>query len=216
MPITNRGTLVSTVADRLQRTDLTTQIGDCVTLTEAYFNVELPLRMAEATSTPTGTIGSRNLALPAGFAEPITLDLTTFGSFDRLRAATAETIAYSAGNGAPTAWVITGANIELDYPCDQAHTFQFRYRGTSLLALAADADTNWLLQNHPDAYLFGTLGEIYALQENAPAASLWLQRRNDIVDKIAWKESRSKSVATLQVDPALLGGRGAFNINTGR
>lgn len=182
-----------------------------IAMAESQLNRRLALRVMETTTTLTGTIGEDHLDLPDDFVEPTALHLTTFGTADELRPDVNGDMPYSLQNGVPAGWAIDGSQIRLDRPCDQAHTFTFRYRKS--FALSDAAPTNWLLTNHPDAYLAASLGWGAAFALDDPAVLLWKAQAEEAINEIAWKESRS-SRGTLRTDPAL-SGRGSFNIMSG-
>lgn len=185
---------------------------DFVTLAEARIKRDIPMRVMLTTTTLTGTIGSRAVALPSDFIEPIALFLTTFGEETMLTPQVAGNFEYSTTSGTPNAWCINESNIDLDVICDQAHSFSFRYRKS--LALSDANPTNWLLTNHPDCYLSACLVEAALLTQDMDKIAVWEQRYQGTKEAIAWAEARNISVGTLQVDPALLR-HGSFNINTG-
>ena len=192
--------------------DISGNADDFITLAHAKLNRSMPGRQAWNDTTLTGTIGSRALTLPSGFVEPVRLQLTTFGEYEDLSPRAIASLPHSAVNGTPRTWAINGASIHLDCPCDQAHTFAFRYRGA--LALADDGDTNWLLANHPDVYLFAVLVEAGKFSRNASWLPMAVQFLREGMEEVAWVESRGDALARLTVDPALAGS-GAFNINEG-
>ncbi len=215
MAISTYAELKTAIANWLERsgdTTISANAGDFIALAESRLNRALALRAMETETTLTGTASSRSLVLPADFVEPKSLFLTTFGTQGRLRPFLAGTEPLSTANGTPTAWTVNGTNIDLDRPCDQAHSFLFRYRRS--FALSDGAPTNWLLSNHPDAYLFAALIEANIFLGDNEAAVGWELRLGQALGQIADKEGRSKSRATLVTDPAL-GAAGGFTITTG-
>ena len=174
---------------------------DFVRLGESRLNRILPLRVSHVNVALTGTPSSRSLALPADFVEPVALFLTTFGVQTMLKPQVAGTFAYGTTPGIPSAWCINGEAIDLDVPCDRAHTFSFRYRKSFTLSVAAPA--NWLLTNHPDCYLAAAMVEYFLFAMNEERAAVWQQRLNVAVEEIAGKDARGLAAATLAVDPAL-------------
>lgn len=60
----------------------------------------------------------------------------------------------------------------------------YRKLDTILATQDGDNATNWLIAEHPDAYLFGALTELFALGRNADAAVLWKQRRDETFAEI--------------------------------
>jgi hypothetical protein len=205
--------LKTAAANWLVRSDLTSRIPEFVSLAESRINRDLIGRQDESDVELTGTLSSRNLALSAAtrFGSPIALFLTTFGDQQMLKPMVSGAYEQSTTNGTPHAWSIDGTNIELDCPCDQAHTFLFRYRSTLDIA---STTTNWLLTAHPDVYLYAVLTEGFGFARNVPAAQMYDARFKEAVEQVGWNEARSKSVATLSVDPALTV-RGGFDINSG-
>ena len=217
MAISTFTELKDAIASWMDRDDarLTGNAENLIALCESRLNSTLPLRTMQVDTTLTGTISSRQLTLPTDMAEPIALYLTTYTDDRWLRpflAGSGPELAYSGGNAEPSAWTVNGLYIDLDAPCDQAHTFKFRYRQT--FALSSGSPTNYLLTNYPNVYLFGSMVEAYSLLKSAEKAMLWEQRFQQALDDARAREGRSTSMATLVLDPMLSGG-GGFDINTG-
>src|SRR5262245_30078978 len=212
MAITNYTELKTAVQTWLDRQDLSANAADFITLAESRLNRILPLRMNWTDALLAGTPGSRTLVLPGDFVEPIALFLTTFGPRTKLTPLVAGTFEYGTTNGVPSGWSINGGNIDLDVPCDQAHTFSLRYRKS--FALSDAAPTNWLLTNHPDVYLFAALVEAAFFIENPDFLTGVHQRLDLAIGELTTKEGRSVGLATLVADPGLRQSS-AFNINQG-
>jgi hypothetical protein len=68
--LTTYSELKASVADFLNRTDLTTTIPDFIALAEADINSHFDLRTVESDQALTAVTNSRFIALPAGFREP--------------------------------------------------------------------------------------------------------------------------------------------------
>lgn len=183
-----------------------------VTMFESRANAELEIRVAEVDTTLTGTTDSRSISLPSDFLEPIALFLTTYGVEEHLAPIIAGNYALETSSGVPEAWMINGSNLDLDKPCDQAHTFRFRYRMKKLDL--ATTDPNWLLTNHPDVYLYGVLREAAIFAGDDGAAAGYEVLYTQAKDRVKWLEARSKAIAPLRVDAGLVAVTG-FNINTG-
>lgn len=204
--------LKASVADWIARSDLTTQIPDFITLAEARINRKVRLRTFETDTTLTGTTSSRNLSLPSDYVEPIALFLTTSGDEELMTPFVAGTVEFQTYNGWPRRYTIDGTTIKLEKPCDQAHTFKFRYR--QKLALSDSAPTNWLLTNAPDAYLAQTLSEAYAFIMDVQKAASWDAKATRALDEVNLLNARHKAMAPLQADAGLRA-TGSFNINSG-
>lgn len=216
MAIADYDGLKAAVASWLARSgdsSITGAAGDFITLLEARLNRwQPPLRVAEVSTTLTGTTSSRFIALPSDFREPISMHRTTNSVYEPMRPFIPGTVAYDVENGTPVAWGIDGTNVVLNCPEAQADTFDFRYR--QKFALSDSDTTNYLLTNHPDVYLFGSLVEATAFMKTPAQATLWNGRFEQAMDEVTTQDARSKSIAPLVVDEALRTAR-TFNINTG-
>jgi len=218
MAITNYGELKTAIGTWLARSgdsSITGNAGDFIALLESRLNRWQPaLRTAEVDTTVTGTPGSRLIALPLDFLEPISLHRTTGGEiYEPMHPFIPGTVRLDPVAGTPTAWGIDGSNIVLGCLEAQADTFAFRYR--QKFALSDDTPTNWLLTQHPDAYLFGSLVEALAFMKTAGQAQIWNQRFSEAMDQITTQEAQSKAIAPLTVDAGLMARR-PFDIRRGR
>lgn len=214
MAISTYSDLISAVAKFAWREgdgEFESSAEDFIALGESRLNRELPLRVMETDVALTGTVGSRDIALPALYVEPIALHITTFGVSTPLKPSVAGEMPLNMNNGTPTAWCINGENIQVDTPCDQAHTFTFRYRKSFHLCLTDQ--TNWLLTKHPDVYLAAALVWGNVFMKDPEAATPWKALLEEAIEEISWKEAQSRT-GTLSVDPALAA-RGGFNIISG-
>ncbi len=218
MAIGTYGELKTAIGNWLARSgdaSITATAPDFITLLESRLNRWQPaLRVAEVDTTLTGTPASRFIALPSDFLEPISLHRTTGGDiYEPMRAFIPGTEALDPDAGIPRAWGIDGTNVVLGCLEQDADTFIFRYRQKFALGPAEDS-TNWLLTQHPDVYLFGSLVEATAFMKTAAQAQLWNQRFEAAMNEITTQEARSKSIAPLRVDSALITPR-PFNIYGG-
>ena len=156
MPLTTYTELKAAIASRLHRTDLTTQIVDYITLAEVNLNRSLDLPFQETESTLTAVVSSRSLTLPALFNTPVALYLTTYLPRIELEYRLPKDMQVYSSNGPAQYWTIDGTVLNVNTPADKAYTYSFRYLASYNLA---STNTNSLLTNHPDLYLFGALVE---------------------------------------------------------
>lgn len=153
--ITNYTTLQSTIADYLNRADLTAQIPTFIQLAEADFNTRIRTRemivRAEAQSSnefvqlPADWLEAINLHIIDG-AQPlrfVTLDEADYINKQQIFTNVA---AYSLMNGAIELIPAPGADIDIE----------MIYYG-KITPLSAEVSTNWLLTKAPDVYLYGSL-----------------------------------------------------------
>ena len=59
-----------------------------------------------------------------------------------------------------------------------------------LPALTSGATTNWVSNNHPDAYIFGLMVEINSYVKDAEATMLWENRFNGVLSEITAQDIR--------------------------
>lgn len=153
--ITTYTTLQSTIADYLNRADLTAQIPTFIQLAEADMNTRLRTRemivRAEATS------NNEYVQLPSDWVEAINLHIVdgkqplrfvTLDEADRIikQNIYTQVAAFSLMNGA----------LELVPPPGSDVDIEMIYYG-KIPALSAQQATNWLLTKAPDVYLYGSL-----------------------------------------------------------
>lgn len=155
--ITNFTTLVSTVADYLNRQDLSAQIPTFIQLAESDLNTRL--RCREMIVRATTTNDDEYVRLPLDFLEGINLQLV--GGQSPLRYITldeADIVNARQGYNAPTFYSLMNGAIELVPPPATGVDVEIEmvYYG-KITALSDENQTNWLLLKAPDVYLYGAL-----------------------------------------------------------
>jgi len=167
------------IADWLNRSDLTTQIDTFIDLAEARMNREIRVRdmlsrttlsiSSQFTSLPSDFIAMRNINLDTS---PLTvLQYVTPEYMDRIRR---NKYSYSSTSitGMPVWYTIKGSEIEVVPNPDSAKTANITYYA-KIPALTTEADTNWVLTNHPELYLTGTLVAASAFLVEDNRIPLW-------------------------------------------
>lgn len=155
--ITNYSTLISTVADYLNRQDLTAQIPTFIQFAEADMNTRL--RTREMIVRATTTNDDEFVRLPLDFLEGINLQIV--GGKSPLRFITldeADMINAAQGYTAPTFYSLMNGAIELVPPPATGVDVEIEmvYYG-KITSLSDSNTTNWLLTKAPDVYLYGAL-----------------------------------------------------------
>jgi hypothetical protein len=153
--ITNYSTLKSTIADYLNRADLTSQIETFIQFAEADLNTRLRCReqivRAEATS------DAEFVQLPADWLEAINLHIV--GGQQPLRYVTldeADIINKEQIYTAPHFYSLMNGAIEIiPEPADDIDIEMIYY--SKITSLSDANTTNWLLTKAPDVYLYGAL-----------------------------------------------------------
>jgi len=159
MALSNYSELQSSVANWLNRSDLTNEItGDFIVLTEKDFNSKLRIRkMVESDSS--FSINAETVALPSGFLQVRDLFILSGGTKYALTYMTPpqmDQIKGSSTSGMPVAYTIIGDNFRFAPTPDTTYTGTLNYF-KSFDALSDSNTTNYILTNHPAIYLYGSL-----------------------------------------------------------
>lgn len=120
----------------------------------------LKVRSGETSTTGTASTSSRFLALPAGFLEMRRVRIDAVVDFFPLKYRSPEQLTSFDGPARPRFFTITD-QIEFDTVPDEAYTIDFQYLA-EFTPLSAGNQTNPVLTNDPNIYLFGALKEVFA------------------------------------------------------
>jgi len=158
MALVNYSDLKTSIADWLNRSDLTATIPDFITLAESGFNKEI--RNRKMIKRATATIDSQYSAVPSDWLQTVdfvietnpvvTLEFITNEKLDKLR----ETYTSS---GTPKFYTIVGQELEV-LPVPDSATLTGEITYYSKIPNLTDVNpTNWLMNSSPDIYLYGSL-----------------------------------------------------------
>jgi len=158
MALSNYTELKASVADWLNRTDLTGVIPDFIALAEAQ--IERTLRTRQMMVRATASIDTEYSAVPADFLETKSIKLNTnpvtsltFETVDALDSLKSTTYI---STGKPQFFSIVGGQIRVLPVPDSTYTAELIYYA-KLSKLSSTNATNWLLTQAPDVYLYGSL-----------------------------------------------------------
>lgn len=206
MAITTYGELQTAAANWLVRGDLTARIPEFIALAEARLNRVLRARLAEADVALTAAPGSRTIALPAGFTEPLRVWIARTEGRDELRFLEARLMTARTARGEPTAWSVDGASLVFDRPCDLAYALVLRM--LKAFVLSDVAPTNALLSDAPDVYLFATLCEAAPFLRDGELADAYETKLGRAIGELNAKDARSRAARTLSTElMQIVGGR---------
>ena len=158
MSITTYDELKASIANWLNRDDLTSVIPDFITLAEADLNRKLRhYKMVERVD---AVLDSRYVQLPPDWLETMRFALPS-GVSHRLEAITVDDmLEYREDNlntsGRPKYYTHIGDAIEVYPTPDAEYDMQLTYYG-QIPALSDSNSYNWLLQSDPDVYLYSAL-----------------------------------------------------------
>ena len=199
MPIATFDDLVSNVGDWLNRSDLTAVIPTFVQLAEAAFNTDERFRTQHLLARAQAPIASQFTALPSDFLEMSNLRLLVNSTPSR-GTATIEYVSPSdmdeyrmryLAPGQPRYYTIIGEEMEVLPAPDSSYIAEMVYHGR-VPALSTTNETNWLLTNHPDLYLYGTLLQSAPYLKDDTRVQTWATIYGAIADTLRVATERAK------------------------
>ena len=190
MALSNYTELQASVADFLNRGDLTSVIPDFVTMTEAEFN--RTLRVSDMSVRTRAPLDSQYVKLPDDFLGMRNIDLLT-DPVTPLTYKNLQNLDIHRSNdatGKPLYYSIMQNNIEFAPVPDSDYTIEIVYY-QKIPALSINP-TNWLLADHPDAYLYGTLMHSAPYLQADERVGLWAGKYNQIIQQITSSDEKAK------------------------
>lgn len=187
--MTDFATLKSDVADWIIDEDLTAQIPGFVRICESEIRRKVRNRGLEQSTTI--AVASRSTALPAGF---LSLRSLTRQDGYSLEYMTPEKIRESAEwtDGARiSAYTIEGDNLVVAPAPSASVTLDIVYL-KSYDALSGDSDTNWLLTNVYDLYLYGALKHAAAYVEDIELEAKYATHFDRVVEELNREQKLSR------------------------
>lgn len=199
MSISNYGELKTAIADFLNRDDLTAVIPTFVDLAEADIVRDRRARSWRAENRATTSATGRYSALPQDYVEMIRISVSTTQGWERLslisQADMMQKREYGDVGGKPEFYAITAGELELFPTPDEAYTVEIVYHNR-FPALVDDIDTNWVLQYHPDVYLYGSLSHAAPYLAEDGRLTVFAAMYQTALDKIAADTDASKYSGT--------------------
>jgi hypothetical protein len=174
MAITTYAELKTSITDFLNRDDLDTATPTFISLAEA--DMQRKIRHWRQEKRSNANLNSRYSDVPSDFLEVIrfgvsggnhsTLEIISQGDMLDLRMKSRD------ASGSPRYYALTAGEIEL-FPTPSAVTATELYYYSKIDNLSASNASNWLLQNHPDAYLYGALVHSAPYLADDARVSVW-------------------------------------------
>lgn len=183
MALATYSNLRDAIGEHLNRTDLTSSeaiTADLIKLAEAKFAREPRLRYLVKADI---NVSADAYALPSGYRELVSLYHDGDTYFGPLKVVSPDRIAEHKSrlgdSGVPEVVAVVGtANPTLRFAPEPNQTFTFKLIYNSTLRgneLSGTNTSNWLLENHPDIYLYGALVEAEAYLQEDQRIAVWKQ-----------------------------------------
>lgn len=184
MAISNYSELQAAVANWLSRKNLDNRITEFIALCETRFHRELRVAGMEKRAETVIAISTEYVQLPEDFMETRNFQLKTT-PVTALQAMSPDVIdlRYGGTAGKPLYYAIVGDEIQLAPVPDTDYFLEMDY-WAELEGLSSTVTTNWMLENAPDIYLFGSLCEAIPFIQNDSRVPLWEQKYKMAVDAL--------------------------------
>ena len=198
--------LKATIADYLNRDDLTSVIPSFITIAEAKFNRKL--RTRQMIKRANGQIETAFFAYPSDWLQAkefqlntnpiVRLQFVTEAYGDELKANRYVSI------GQPAYYTITGTQLEFIPAPDTTYSAELTYYA-KIPALSDSNTSNWLLAYAPDLYLYGALMEAAPYLKDDERLPVWSQMYISSLGDIEVADQRASVSSTPLVRARSLG-----------
>jgi hypothetical protein len=191
MALTTYNELKSSVADWLNRTDLTAVVPDFISLAEAQ--IERTLRTRQMIVRATAAIDTEYSAVPADFLETKSIKLNTNPvtalAFESIDAMDLMKSTMYLSPGKPQYFSIVGGQIRVLPVPDNSYTAELTYYA-KLTKLSSTVASNWLLASSPDVYLYGSLMQASPYLKDDARIPVWSSMYTNALEAIQVADDR--------------------------
>ena len=193
MALTTYEELKTSIADFLNRDDLTSVIPDFITMAES--NLNMTVRHWRQEKRSTAEIDTQYSAIPADFLEVISFHISSgdYRSLELISKAEMQDRRYKSGDasGKPAFYAITAGEIEV-YPTPDGTYDAELYYFSRITALSASNTSNWLLEYFPEAYLYGSLLHSAPYLKEDARTQVWASLYANAISAINAESEKSK------------------------
>lgn len=184
MAINTYATLKTAMASWLDRTDLTSSLSDFVSLAEVDIRNDVRIQAMEQYAS--GTLSGATLPHPTRYLEARAL---TVGGKNYIYATPEVFAAKSDAGASDRIFTAIGQTFYvLNASSGDAYTLIYY---AAFASMSADDDTNWLLTNYPNVYLFGACRQAGIYLEDDAKISKYTALYQDAVGRLVSRERQS-------------------------
>ena len=185
MPITTYAELKTSITDFLNRDDLDTATPTFISLAEA--DMQRRVRHWRQEKRSNANLNSRYSDVPSDFLEVIRFGVSGGNHSTLEMISQSEMLDRRMNNGdtsgSPRYYALTAGEIEL-FPTPAAITATELYYYSKIDRLSDSNTSNWLLENHPDAYLYGALVHSAPYLADDARITVWAALYQSAIDAI--------------------------------
>lgn len=200
MAFGNYDELKTSVANWSDRDDMAAFIPDFIALCEARFNRELRLRSMEQKDYANTVGGQANYALPTNYLQMREFRLNQNPTVSLTYVSPEIYEAWNLGSGMPKFYTIIANEIRIGPTPAGVYEMEMLF-WRKFPALSGTVPTNWMLQNAPDVYLYGSLLELEPFIQNDQRIGVWSSGYQKAISDIQLqddKDRHSGSALTVQ------------------
>jgi len=200
MSFSNYDELKKSVSNWADRDDLNSFIPDFIALCEARFNRELRLRSMEQKEYADTVGGQANYALPTNFLQMREFRLNQNPTVSLQYVSPEIYESWNLGSGQPKWYTIIANEIRIGPVPAGVYEMEMLF-WRKFPNLGGTNHSNWMLQNAPDVYLYGSLMELEPFIQNDARLAVWSAGYSKAINDIQLqddKDRHSGSALTVQ------------------
>jgi len=154
--------------------DMLTRVPEFIALVEAQFNRDVRHRSMEIRGLLVPTAGNAFVTLPSDYREARSLVVQSnpLSTLSYVTPQQMDTNWPNAATGIPIEYTIVGNEIKLGVIPNSATAIEITYYQT-IPALGTATPSNWMLSDHPDLYLYGSLLQAAPYLKNNADIPVW-------------------------------------------
>lgn len=204
MALDTYANLQTAIASWLKKSGLTSSIPDFITLCEAKFT--RTLRLSTMETRVTATLDQQYENVPTDFLEMRSIQITgdSGDTLEYVSPTSFNHIYQTTDTGTPRLYTIIDGTIAFDPAPDGSYTMELVYY-KRIPALSSTQTTNWMLTNHPDVYLYGSLAEAEAFLKNDSRIPVWKAQYEQAVQQVREADQRERWPGPLTIRVQNLG-----------
>lgn len=179
------------------------QYANATKMFEATANHRLRVRPMETSTLLTTTSG--DVALPADYLLWRTVlwtDPSPYVELEYVHPAYLSSTETGTDGSNPQIFTIEGGTFKARPANDAVNGYEFHYYQKISTITGNDANSNWLLDEYPNVYLFGVLVELAVLQRNVDMAQLEKARRDELFAEIIQSHALTTGATSSKVRSA--------------
>ena len=182
MALVNYDDLVKSIISWGHREDLNPLIPDFIALaeTEMYNNEGWQLETRDMELVSTAPTAGLYLELPPGFEKARSIQLETGNGLVDVKFQAPEQLPRRPGTGQPRFFSVIGNEIEFNVTPDTAYTIQIQYYKKPE-PLTVTNQTNSVMTNHPNIYLFGALHQMYLYTQDGEQTITYFSKMQSVI-----------------------------------